>query len=146
MNIRAWVILLINVYLISNATYLRIWNVFAKIMPCIWVMHQALCAALFYINITQWMLPMQLPTHSGHSGFLCYHRGDKVASWIPWSLAQCIPMPDYNKPLHLDVVDRYLRRMGDKTIPDEAPPGLESLHPPWVSHNQGVVDFCLVHQ
>ena len=29
---------------------------------------------------------------------------------------------DYKNPLHLDVVDRYLRRMGDKTIPDEAPP------------------------
>ena len=28
----------------------------------------------------------------------------------------------YKNPLHLDVVDRYLRRMGDKTIPDEAPP------------------------
>ena len=24
---------------------------------------------------------------------------------------------DYKNPLHLDVVDRYLRRMGDKTIP-----------------------------
>ena len=38
---------------------------------------------------------------------------------------------DYENPLHLDVVDRYLGRMGDKTIPDEAPPSLES--------------FCLVH-
>ena len=28
---------------------------------------------------------------------------------------------DYKNPLHLDVVDRYLQRMGDKTIPDEAP-------------------------
>ena len=28
---------------------------------------------------------------------------------------------DYNNPLHLDVVDRYLRLMEDKTIPDEAP-------------------------
>ena len=32
---------------------------------------------------------------------------------------------DYKNPLHIDVVDRYLRRMGDKTIPDEAPPSLE---------------------
>ena len=31
------------------------------------------------------------------------------------------------------VVDRYLRRMGDKTIPDEAPPSLESFNPPWVA-------------
>ena len=40
-------------------------------------------------------------------------------------------MWDYKNPQHLDVADRYLRRMGDKTIPDEAPPSLES--------------FCLVH-
>ena len=37
---------------------------------------------------------------------------------------------NYKNPLHLDVVDRYLRRMGDKTIPDEAPPSLESFYPP----------------
>ena len=40
---------------------------------------------------------------------------------------------DYKNPLHIDVVDRYLRRMGDTTIPDEAPPSLESLYPPWVA-------------
>ena len=40
---------------------------------------------------------------------------------------------DYKNPLHLDVVDRCLRRMGDKTIPDEAPPSLESFYPPWVA-------------
>ena len=39
-------------------------------------------------------------------------------------------MNDYKNPLHLDVVDRYLRRMGDKTIPDEALPSLESFYPP----------------
>ena len=33
----------------------------------------------------------------------------------------------------LIVVDRYLRRMGDKTIPDEAPPSLESFYLPWVA-------------
>ena len=57
---------------------------------------------------------------------------------------------DYKNPLHLDVVDRYLWRMGDKTIPDEAPPSLESFYPHEsqvsIYHNQGVVDFCLVHQ
>ena len=37
---------------------------------------------------------------------------------------------DYKNPLHLDVVDRYLRRMVDKTIPDKAPPSLESFYPP----------------
>ena len=40
---------------------------------------------------------------------------------------------DYKNPLHLDVVDRYLHRMGDKTIPGEAPPSLESFYPPWVA-------------
>ena len=40
---------------------------------------------------------------------------------------------DYKNPLHLDVVDWYLRRMGDETIPDEAPPSLESFYPPWVA-------------
>ena len=37
---------------------------------------------------------------------------------------------DYKNPLHLDVEDRYLRRMGDKSIPDEAPPSLESFYSP----------------
>ena len=40
---------------------------------------------------------------------------------------------DYKNPLHLDMVDPYLRRMGDKTIPDEAPPSLELFYPPWVA-------------
>ena len=40
---------------------------------------------------------------------------------------------DYKNPLHLDVVDRYLQRKGDKTIPNEAPPSLESFYPPWVA-------------
>ena len=42
-------------------------------------------------------------------------------------------MIDYKNPLHLDVVGRYLRRMGDKMIPDEAPPSLESFYPAWVA-------------
>ena len=53
-------------------------------------------------------------------------------------------MRDYKNPLHLDVVDRYLRRMGDKMIPDEAPPSLESFYPQEsqvsIYRNQGVVD------
>ena len=40
---------------------------------------------------------------------------------------------DYQNPLHLDVVDRDLRRMGDKMIPDEALLSLESFYPPWVA-------------
>ena len=44
----------------------------------------------------------------------------------------------------LIVVDRYLRLMGDKTIPDSAEPRLESFCPPFVAGidlpHQGVVD------
>ena len=42
------------------------------------------------------------------------------------------------------VVDRYLRLMGDKTIPDSAEPRLESFYPSFVAGidlpHQGVVD------
>ena len=42
------------------------------------------------------------------------------------------------------MIDRYLRRMGDKTTPDSAEPRLESFHPPFVAGidlpHQGVVD------
>ena len=41
---------------------------------------------------------------------------------------------DYKNPLHLDVVDRCLRRMADKTISDEDPQ--VSIY-----HNQVVVDY-----
>ena len=50
-----------------------------------------------------------------------------------WFMAQSLHNWDYKNPLHVDVVDRYLRLMGDNTIPDEAPPGLESIYPPWVA-------------
>ena len=42
-------------------------------------------------------------------------------------------MWDYKNPLHLDVVYQYLRLMGDKMIPDEVPPSLESFYPPWIA-------------
>ena len=49
----------------------------------------------------------------------------------------------------LIVVDRYLRLMGDKTIPDSAEPRLESFYPPWVAGinlpHQGVVDSYNLH-
>ena len=50
----------------------------------------------------------------------------------------------------LIVVNRYLRLMGDKTIPDSAEPRLESFYPPFVAGidlpHQGVVDsYSLVH-
>ena len=50
----------------------------------------------------------------------------------------------------LIAVDRYLRLMGDKTIPDSAEPRLEWFYPPFVSGinlpHQGVVDsYSLIH-
>ena len=61
--------------------------------------------------------------HIAGRGIKC-DEGRQGAHRVAW---------DYKNPLHLDVVDRYLRRMGDKTIPDEAPPSLESFYPPWVA-------------
>ena len=50
----------------------------------------------------------------------------------------------------LIVVDRYLRLMGDKTIPDSAEPRLESFYPPWVAGidlpHQGGVDSYSLHR
>ena len=49
----------------------------------------------------------------------------------------------------LIVVDRYLRLMGDKTIPDSAEPRLESFYPPFVAGidlpHQGVMDSYNLH-
>ena len=48
----------------------------------------------------------------------------------------------------LTVVNRYLRLMGDKTIPDSAEPRLESFYPPFVAGidlpHQGVVDSYIL--
>ena len=48
------------------------------------------------------------------------------------------------------MVDRYLRLMGDKTVPDSAEPRLESVYPPWVAGinlpHQGVVDSYNLNQ
>ena len=49
----------------------------------------------------------------------------------------------------LIAVDRYLRLMGDKTIPDSAEPHLESFYPPFVAGidlpHHGVVDSYSLH-
>ena len=49
----------------------------------------------------------------------------------------------------LIVVDRYLRLMGDKTIPDSAEPRLESFYPPFIAGihlaHQGAVDSHNLH-
>ena len=54
--------------------------------------------------------------------------------WMRWQFVDtCGRSIDDTNPLHIDVVDRYLRGMGDKTIPDEFPPSLESFYPPWIA-------------
>ena len=67
------------------------------------------------------------------AGYMSPRAG--IFRWLSARLQylQCVSNGDYKNPLHLDVVDRYLRRMGDKTIPDEAPPSLESFYLPWVA-------------
>ena len=52
-----------------------------------------------------------------------------TASVYEWLQGETV-VADYKNPPQLDVVDRCLRRMGDKTIPDEAPPSLESFLSP----------------
>ena len=51
-------------------------------------------------------------------------------------------MPDYKNPLHLEVADRYLRRMGNKTIPDEAPPSQAQFYPPWFAGIDLLQSMC----
>ena len=50
----------------------------------------------------------------------------------------------FNIKIQFYLVDRYLRLMGDKTIPDSAEPRLESFYPSFVAGidlpHQGVVD------
>ena len=53
--------------------------------------------------------------------------------FLTWAKACYWHHTDYKNPLHLNVVDRYLRRMGDKTIPDSAEPRLELFYPPFVA-------------
>ena len=62
---------------------------------------------------------------------------EMAISLVYWWMRQRI----YNT---LIVIDRYLRLMGDKRIPDAAEPRLESFYPPFVAGidlpHQGVVD------
>ena len=44
---------------------------------------------------------------------------------------QCISNGNYENPVHLDVIDRHLQQMGDKTILEGSPPSLELFDPPW---------------
>ena len=56
----------------------------------------------------------------------------------------CLLVNETKNSQTLIVVDRYLRLMGDKTIPDSAEPRLESFYPPFVAGidlpHQAVVD------
>ena len=79
------------------------------------------------------MIPVYAFHSEGHLPYWLHLWSNKIPdrflSGRLWNLQHnCVG--DYKNPLHLDVVDRYLRRMGDKTIPDEAPPSLELFYPP----------------
>ena len=87
-----------------------------------------------------WMTLVRQPTKRWHSCVLTLKYTFICVYW--WT----------RQRIHntLIVVDRYLRLMGDKTIPDSAEPCLEPFYPPFVAGinlpDQGVVDsYNLVH-
>ena len=81
-----------------------------------------------------WMTTVRQPTKRRHSCVLTLKYTFICVYW--WT----------RQRIHntLIVVDRYLRLMSDKTIPDSAEPRLESFHLPFVAGidlpHQGVVD------
>ena len=81
-----------------------------------------------------WMTTVRQPTKCRHSCVLTLNCTFICVYW--WT----------RQRIHntLIVVDRYLRLMGNKTIPDSAEPRLESFYPPFVAGidlpDQGVVD------
>ena len=81
-----------------------------------------------------WMTMVRQPTKRRRSGVLILKYTFICVYW--WTRQRI-----YNT---LIAVDRYLRLMGDKTIPDSAEPRLESFDPPFVAGidlpHQGVVD------
>ena len=81
-----------------------------------------------------WMTTVRQPTKRRHS---CVLTLKYIFICIYWWTRQRI----HNT---LIVADRYLRLMGDKTIPDSAEPRLESFYLPFVAGidlpHQGVVD------
>ena len=91
---------------------------------------------------------MLRPMYEIVTDLMSYGRIRKSSAWdrcivamsYGWGVTSYIR--DYKNPLHFDVVDRYLRQMGDKTIPDEAPPSRRyrstTIKVLWI--------LCLVHQ
>ena len=85
-------------------------------------------------NFLIWMTMVRQPTKRHRSCVLALKYAFICVYW--WT----------RQRIHntLMVVDRYLRLMGDKTIPDSQEHRLESFYPPFVAgidlHHQGVVD------
>ena len=105
--------------------------------------HALLCIARHDVTITThavkrdyliWMTTVRQPTKRWRSCVLTLKCTFICVYW--WT----------RQRIHntLIVVDRYLRLMGDKTIPDSAEPSLESFYPPFVAGidlpHQGIVD------
>ena len=100
--------------------------------------HQDSASLAFVRGIHQWPVnsPQKEPvtrTMFPIDDVIMYKPGGRLNIKMPSYQYRDLHVRDYKNPLHLDVVDRYLRRMGDKTIPDEALPSLESFYPPWVA-------------
>ena len=87
-----------------------------------------------------WMTTVRQPTKRRHS---CVLTLKYIFICVYWWTRQRI----HNT---LIVADRYLRLMGDKTIPDSAEPRLESFYLPFVAGidlpHQGVVDSYNLNQ
>ena len=85
-------------------------------------------------HFLMWMTTMRQPTKRWCSCVLTLNCTFICVYW--WTIQRI-----HNT---LIVVDRYLRLMGDKTIPDSAEPRLESFYPPFVAGvdlpHHGVVD------
>ena len=78
----------------------------------------------------------------------------KLISWLNLKVNQTEyqvfdVLMDYGNPLHLDMVDRYLQRIRDKTIPDEDPPSLECFIPMSRRYRSATIVWwiiCLLHK
>ena len=131
-----------KIYLITSAQWYN-----DTYMPLQWWHIVALSPAInifgLYINRVltfRWrchLSHIRIPIVNLHNGLLYYYTGLTISLhwWHSTRLQylQCISIGDYKNPLLLDMVDWYLRQMGDKTILNKAPLSLESFYPQWVA-------------
>ena len=125
---------------------------------CVWYF----CIYLYGLSLTGWYALFRI-TNNRHDVAITTHAiisATSLYGWWRWGNLWNGDVPVFltlkytficvywwtRQRIHntLIVVDRYLRLMGDKTIPDSAEPRLESFYPPFVAGiylpHQGVVD------